>query len=422
MSRENSNIIVGVDVGTANVRTIIAQQARGEELPRVIGVSSIPSFGIRRGVITDVEDVAKAINESVEYAERMAGLEVRRAILNIGGCDIGFQGSKGVIAIGRADGEVIEDDINRVISEAQVIPLPMNREIVHVIAKKYRLDDQDNIKDPLGMKGVRLEVDALVIESSSTHVKNITKSTYQANVEIDDLVLEPLACAKAVLTKKQKELGVVLINIGGGTTSIAVYEEGDLVHTAILPVGAGHITNDIAIGLRTSIEVAEKVKLEYGSAISRDISKKEGIDLSQIDSQQEGVVSRHHVAEIIEARSEEIFALVQKELKQIGKAGLLPSGAVLVGGGAKLTHIADLAKEVLGLPVQIGFPQGFGGILDKVDDPSFATASGLVLWGLNQQTTVVNEGFMASKAMDLFSKGSGESVEKMREWLKKFLP
>lgn len=421
MSKENSNIIVGIDVGTSNIRTVIVQQSRGDELPRVIGVGCVPSFGIRRGVITDIEDVAKAINESVEYAERMAGVQVSRAIMNIGGCDIGFQNSKGVIAIGRADGEVAEDDINRVISEAQVIPLPMNREIVHVIAKKYRLDDLDNIKDPIGMKGVRLEVDALVIESSSTHVKNITKSTYQANVEIDDLVLEPLACAKSVLNKKQKELGVVLINIGGGTTSIAVYEEGDLIHTAILPVGAGHITNDIAIGLRTSIDVAEKVKLEYGSAISRDINKKEGIDLSKIDSQQEGVVSRHHVAEIIEARFEEIFTLVQKELKTIGKAGLLPSGAVLVGGGAKLTHACELAKDVLGLPVQVGFPQGFGGVLDKVDDPSYATAAGLILWG-QHQAPQANGAFAASKALDMFSKGTGDSVEKMRTWLKKFLP
>ena len=421
MSKDNNTIVVGIDIGTTNVRTIIAQQSRSDEMPRVIGVSSVPSFGIRRGVITDVEDVAKIVNESVEYAERMAGIQVKRAILNIGGCDIGFQQSKGVIAIGRADGEVCEDDINRVISEAQVIPIPMNREIVHVIARKYRLDDQDNIKDPLGMKGVRLEVDALVIESSSSHVKNISNSAYQASIEIDDLVLEPLACAKAVLSKKQKELGVVLINIGGGTTSLAVYEEGDLVHTVILPIGAGHITNDIAIGLRTSIEVAEKIKLEYGSAMPDDINKKEGIDLSQIDSQEEGVVSRYHVCEIIEARLEEILSLVQKELKAIGKAGLLPSGAVLVGGGAKLTHAADLAKEVLGLPIQIGFPQGFGGILDKVDDPSFATAAGLILWG-SQQSQPQTDGMLSSRAMEIFSKGTGDSVEKMRGWMKKFLP
>ncbi|NTW27385.1 MAG: cell division protein FtsA [Candidatus Moranbacteria bacterium] len=422
MARDNNSIVVGIDIGSINVRTIIAQQSRDEENPRVIGVGIVPSFGIRRGVITDVEDVIKTVNESVEKAERMAGVQVKRAIFNIGGGDIGFQSSKGVIAIGKADGEVMEDDINRVISEAQIISLPMNREIVHVLAKKYRLDDQDNIKDPLGMKGVRLEVDALVIESSSSHVKNISKCAYQSNIEIDDLVLEPLAAAKSVLSKKQKELGVVLINIGGGTTSLAVYEEGDLIHTAIIPVGAGHITNDIAIGLRTSIDVAEKIKLEYGSALSRDTNKKEGIDLSQIDSSEEGIVSRYHVAEIIEARFEEIFSLVQKELKLVGKAGLLPSGAVLVGGGAKMTHASDLAKEILGLPVQIGFPLGLGGMLDKVDDPSFATAAGLILWAENHQEVSSGEGFLNSKTVGMFKRGTGDGAKKASEWLKKFLP
>jgi cell division protein FtsA len=252
-------------------------------------------------------------------------------------------------------------------------------------------------------------------------VKNIGKCMYQANIEIDDLVLEPLAAAKSILTKKQKELGVVLVNIGGGTTSIAVYEEGDLLHTAVLSVGAGHITNDIAIGLRTSIDVAEKIKLEYGSALSEGIGKKEGIDLAQIDSQEEGVVSRHHVAEIIEARTEEIFSLVQKELKEIGKAGLLPAGAVLVGGGAKMTHVADLAKEILGLPIQIGFPQGFGGMMDKVDDPAFATVAGLILWR-QEQNTVLSDSLWNSKAFGLLSKGSGETANKVGGWLKKFLP
>lgn len=421
MSRDN-NIVVGIDIGSANVRLVVAEYLNGEQQPRIIGVSAMPSFGIRRGVITDIEDISKVVNDAAENAERMTGMQIKHAILNIGGSDIGFQNSKGVVAVGRADGEVTEDDINRVVGEAQIISLPMNKEIIHVIAKKYRLDDQDNIKDPLGMKGVRLEAEALVIESSSAHVKNISKCAYQANIEIDDLVLETLASAKAVLSKKQKELGVVLIDIGGGTTSIAVYEEGDLVHSAIIPVGAGHITNDIAIGLRTSIEVAEKIKLEYGSALARDIDKKEGIDLAKIDSQEEGVVSRQHVAEIIEARSEEIFALVQKELQTIGKAGLLPSGAVLVGGGAKMTHIGELAKEVLGLPVQIGFPIGLGGILDKVDDPSFATVAGLVLWGGQQQTVVVNDGFSKSRTMNLLARQTGDGVEKLKGWMNKFLP
>ena len=419
MARDNNTLIVGIDIGSVNIRTIIVQQSNNEQQPRIIGVGSAPSFGIRRGVITDVADVTKALVQSVESAERMAGVQVKSAVLNIGGSDIAFQNSKGVIAIGRADGEVAEDDINRVISEAQIISLPMNREIVHVIARKYRLDDQDNIKDPIGMKGVRLEVDTLVIESG---IKNISKCAYQANIEIDDLVLEPLASAKSVLNKKQKELGVVLINIGGGTTSVAVFEEGDLVHTAIIPVGAGHITNDIAIGLRTSIEVAEKIKLEYGSAIARDISKKEGIDLATIDSSEEGVISRHHVAEIIEARFEEVFSLVQKELKMIGKAGLLPSGAVLVGGGAKMTNATELAKEVLGLPVQIGFPAGFGGILDKVDDPSFATVAGLVLWNEQSSMPASREGFMSSMASHMLARQAGEGADKVKVWLKKFLP
>jgi cell division protein FtsA len=421
MAKDNGSIIAGIDIGSSNVRAIIARQIRGEQQPRIIGVSSLPSFGIRRGVIIDAEDVTKVVSQAVETAELMAGASMKRAVVNIGGCDIGFQNSKGVIAIGRADGEATEDDINRVIAEAQIVPLPMNREIVHIVARKYRLDDHDNIKDPLGMKGVRLEVDALVIESSSAQVKNINKCIQQANIEIDDLVLEPLAAAKAILSKKQKELGVVLIDIGSGTTSLAIYEESDLIHTAILPVGAGHITNDIAIGLRTSIDVAEKIKLEYGNATAEDVNKKEGIDLSHIDSQEEGVVSRHHVAEIIEARLEEIFDLVQKELKNIGKAGLLPAGAVLVGGGAKMTHVADLAKKILGLPVQIGFPIGFGGMLDKIDDPSFATVSGLVLWG-QEQGAAQGGGLLGGKTFGVFARETGDTLEKIKGLLKKFLP
>lgn len=421
MAKDSNSIIVGIDIGSSNVRTVIAGKPRSDEPPRIIGVSSTPSFGIRRGVIIDVEDVARAISKSVETAEHMSGFQVKKAVINIGGSDIGFQDSRGVVAVGRADGEVTEDDVNRVISEAQIISLPMNREIVHVIAKKYRLDDQENIKDPIGMKGVRLEADALVIESSSANVKNIGKCMYQTNIEIEDLVLEPLAAAKAILTKKQKELGVVLINMGGGTTSIAIYEEGDLVHTSVIPVGALHITNDIAIGLRTSIEVAEKVKLEFGCAMSKNVSKKDGVDLSKINSQEDGIVSRYHVAEIIEARLEEIFSMVQKELKSVGKAGLLPSGAVLVGGGAKLPHVSDLAKEILGLPIQTGFPQGFGGMMDRIDDPSFATVSGLILWG-QEQNISSHEGLWGSRAFNLLSRGSGDTADKVGGWIRKFLP
>ena len=415
------NIIAGIDIGSSNIRTVIAQQMQGEANLRVIGVGVVPSSGVRRGTIIDIEEAGRIINESLGLAERMAGIEVRKANVSIGGTEISLQMSKGVIAVGRADGEVVEDDINRVISEAQTIQLPMNKDIIHIIPKKYRLDDQDNIRNPLGMRGVRLEVEALIVQSSASHLKNLVKCLYQAGVEMEDIALEPLASAKSVLSKKQKELGVVVVNIGGGTTSLAVFEEGEILHTAILPIGAGHVTNDIAIGLRTSIEVAEKIKLEYGSAISENINAKEEIDISDFDSQEEGFVSRQHVVEIIEARLVEIFEMIQKELVNIGKAGLLPAGVILVGGGAKLPQIIDLAKEVLKLPIQIGFPSGFNGVLDKVDDPSFATVSGLLLWG-KDNTETVTEGLSSGKMLNKISKGTGDTVEKFWGWLRRFLP
>lgn len=420
MSR--NNVIAGIDIGSSNIRTVVAQEMRGEENLRIVGVGIVPSSGIRRGTIIDIDEASKAINESVEMAERMSGSEIRRAYVSIGGNDISLENSKGVVAIGRADGEVGEDDINRVISEAQAIPLPMNKDILHIIPKKYRLDDQDNIKNPLGMRGVRLEVEALVVESSAAHVKNLTKSLYQAGVEIEDIALEPLASAKAILTKKQRELGVVLVNIGGGTTSLAVFEEGEILHTAILPAGAGHITNDIAIGLRTSIDVAERIKLEYGTALCREVSQKEEIDISRFDSQEEGYVSRYHIAEIIEARMGEILELVQAELRKIGKDGLLPAGAVLVGGGSKLPGTNELAKEILKLPIQTGFPNGFTGILDKVDDPSFATAAGLLLWARDNYTAGSAGVTSGSAVLGPILKGAEHTVGIVRSWIGKFLP
>lgn len=412
-----SNIIVGIDIGSSNVRTVIAEDLSDMELPRVIGVGTAPSSGMRKGVIVDTEEAIKAINESLEKSERMAGVTVKEAAVSIGGAEVTFQNSKGVIAVGRADGEVTEDDLERVIKEAQNLAIPLNREIIHIIPKSYRLDDQDNIKDPLGMKGVRLELEALAIEISSPHIKSLIKCIEQSGVEVTDLILEPLASAKAILNNKQKELGVALVDIGGATTSLAVFEEGELLHAAILPIGSNHVTNDIAIGLRTSIEVAEKIKLEYGIADPDEVNRKEEIDLSKIDSSESGVVSRHHVAEIIQARIEEIFGMVNKELKIIGKVGLLPAGVVLTGGGAKLSQIAVLAKESLRLPIQIGFPIQLGGITDKVDDPSFATAVGLLLWEKEKKGV-----FKERKILGGLSQKTGGVAKKVHGWLEKFLP
>ena len=409
------NVIIGLDIGSSNIRAVIAQDFSEEETLRVVGAGTVASAGIRQGMVVDIEEAAKAVNNAIETAEKTARTSAETAVISVGGIGINLHESKGVVAVGRADGEVTDDDINRSIEAAQAISMPPNREIIHVISKNYRLDEQERIKDPLGMNGVRLESNTLIVEGSSSHIKNLTKCVHQAGIKIDDMILGSLAAAKAVLNKKQKELGVVFIDIGGGTTSLAVFEEGELAHVSVIPVGASHITNDIAIGLRTSIETAEKVKLKYGSIFPEEIGKKEEIDLFKLDSQEEGTVLRRHVAEIIEARMEEIFDLVNKELKSIGKAGLLPAGAVITGGGAKLPQMVEFAKESLGLPAQIGFPARLGGILDKVDDPSFATAIGLILWEKEQNFSKAGNFSMVKINM--------ENVKgKVMKWIEKFLP
>jgi cell division protein FtsA len=280
------------------------------------------------------------------------------------------------------------------------------------------VDGQVGIKDPVGMTGIRLEVDSQIIEASIPFIKNLTKCVMQAGIDIDDLVLAPMAAAQAVLTRRQKELGVVLIELGGGTTGLIVFEESELLHSTILPIGSDHITNDIAIGLRTAVDVADTVKLEYGVATAQSIKKDEEINLSKIQKNEEGRVSRHHLAEIVQARLEEIFEMVNKELKTIGRDGQLPAGAILTGGGSKMSGVVDLAKKELRLPVQIGFPMNISTIIDRVDDPAYATAVGLILWA--NEYLVSGQGRGVSK----FARKVLEtaSIEKMRKFFKQFLP
>lgn len=412
---------VGLDIGSAEVRAVIAQEISSEEPLRVIGVGAAPSFGMRRGVVVDTDSVAKACNSALEQAERMAGHPAESLVASVSGTEITCQNALGVIAVGRADGEVAEDDVARVLEEVQArLMMPLNREIIHVIPKDYRLDDQKNIKDPIGMRGVRLEMNALVISGSTSHMKNISRSLETAGTSAESFVVEPLASAEAVLSAKQKELGTVLINIGGSMTSIAVFEDGDLLHLSVFPVGSGHITNDIAIGLRTSIEVAEAVKLQFGSALPDEINKKEEIDLSVFDSQEQVLVSRRHVAEIIEARLEEILTFVNGELKTIGREGLLPGGAVLAGGGALLPGAVDLTKTILRLPVQIGYPKSLGGILDQVDTPQFATVVGLLL--LAQSNHSSKHAFSGNRLLSVVPEGLHDTMKKIKRWSKQFLP
>lgn len=412
---------VGLDIGSAAVRAVIAQEMPGEETLRVVGVGSTPSLGMRKGTVVDVETVAKCVNTALEAAERMAGHAAEEVTVSVSGVELGCQNALGVVAVGRADGEVTADDMERALAEVQArLTMPLNREILHVVPKDYRLDDQKNIRDPLGMRGVRLELNAMVISASASHLKNLTRSLDQAGTRAAHQVAEPLAAADAVLTPKQKDLGTVLVNIGGSTTSLAVYEDGDLLHLAVLPVGSSHITNDIAIGLRSSIEVAEAVKLQYGSARSEEISKKETIDLSLFDSQEDAVISRYHVAEIIEARLEEILGMVNDELKNIGREGLLPGGAVLTGGGALLPGAVEFAKSILRLPVHLGYPQSLGGILDEVDSPQFATVIGLLLYA--RDFGPGERSFSPMKMFSVLPEGMQGVAAKIKRFSDKFLP
>ena len=412
-----SSCVVGLDIGSGTIRTVIAVPGKDRDIPRVVGVGSMPSSGVRRGSVVDMEGAIRALLESISRAEGMAGFAVDHAVVALGGHEVFFRETSGVVAVGKADGEVLEDDVNRVLEQARnSATLSSNQEILHIIPKQYRLDDEKNIKDPLGMSGVRLEVAALIIGDASQHTKNISRVLEQANVSLEQFVVAPLAASEAVLGARERELGVALIDIGANTTSLAVFEESDLLHVKILPIGSGHITNDIAIGLRTSIDVAEEVKLRYGSAIPGDIDHREDIDLSEINSAEDGAVSRRHVAEIIEARVEELFHYVDEELKAIGRSGLLPAGIVLTGGGSKLPGLVDLAKETLRLPAKIGYPKPLGGVLDRVDDPEFATAIGLILWA----EANVDHASAHSSWTTVF--GSHGAVRWVKKFFGKFLP
>lgn len=416
-----NNIITSIDLGSSLVRCVIADVAEDGQL-RILGAGTVEANGMRRGAVVDIADAAEAISMAVEKAELMSDTQISSAIVSIGGAGLTIESTKGVIAIGRADGEVTEDDVSRVINAAQAISIPANREIIHVIPRSFRLDDQKNINDPIGLQGVRLEVDAVVVEAPGNHVKNLTQAMERADIAIEDFIIEPLAAAESVLTKKQKELGVVLVNLGASTTSLAVFEEGELVYTAIIPVGSDFITNDIAIGLRTSIDTAERVKFEYGSAIFDKANQQGQIDLSQIDPREEGGVLHSHVIEIIDARLDEIFELVRKELQKIGKDQLLPAGAILAGGGANLPGVVEFAKRKLRLPIQIGRPENLLGVMDKVDDPSYATVVGLVLWAMDDANYHNGGNSFSSGIMGTVSGGAEQSVKKMRSWFGKFLP
>jgi len=373
--QEGSTYAVGIDVGTTTVRTVVAHIDGSTGVPTIVGVAQVPNSGMRKGVVVNLNGPAQAIDDALGEAERMSGYQVDAATISVNGAHILSTHADGMVAVGASDHEITRDDLARIEEVATLGKIPANREILDVIPHAYKLDGQDNIKDPLGMTGTRLEIDAHVISALTPYLVNIQKAAETAKVHPNAIVPAGVAAARAVLGEQQLENGVAVIDMGGATTSIAIYEEGDLQYTSVIPIGGVNITNDLAIGLKTDPEVAEKIKLEHASAVIR----KEDSGVSLKHDGEVLTFKTSEIDEIVEARLEEIFEAIQLQLKKAGRAGKLPSGVVLTGGGAQLKHVVEYAKQYLGLAARIGKPTGYGGVADDIEKPSFATAIGLML-------------------------------------------
>jgi len=406
-------MIVGIDVGTTKICTLVGQAGDNGVL-RVVGVGVAPSRGLKKGVITDIGEAARAIGESIRRAEQVSGQTISEAYVSVGGGHIASQNSRGFVAIGKGDRPVDRDDVDRVMEAAQAIAVPHNRRIIHSIPREFAIDGQSGIRNPLGLMGFRLEVESHIVTGASTAIQNLVRCLELNNVDVVNLVLQPLASAAAVLTEEEKDLGVALVDMGGGTTDIAIFVEGSIWETLVLPVGGNHITNDIAFGLRTPTSVAEETKVRYGHASAAAVDRDEVLEIATFGDDRLATISRHQLCEIVAARVEELFEIISREIRRSGFDGLLPAGVVITGGTANLAGIRETAATVTQLPVRAGAPRRLHGLVETISSPAYATGVGLLLWGLNEQRAI------AEAKPGTGPKGSW--YERLREWIKVFLP
>lgn len=384
-----SKFITGLDIGTSSIKVAVAENRGGR--PALKAVFKEPSAGVRKGVIVDLGETASAVSKALNEVKKIARGALKCIYVNIGTHQVKSQISRGIIAVSRADNEIYKDDILRSEKASQAVNLLPNRMIIHNVTREFIVDGVGDIVDPLGLTGNRLEVSSVIVDAFSPHVKSVMRATEMSGGRIGGMVLGVLAGSRAVLTKKQKDLGVVFIDIGAGTTGMAVYEENKLLSVSVFPVGAGNVTNDIAVGLRIPVDAAEEIKLNYGYALAKEVNSRESIDVMKFSQEGKGMVSRRFLSEIIELRLAEIMELVNNELRLLGKSGGLPGGAVLTGGGAKIPGINELAKEVLKLSSQIGvssgeeWSEGTAAFSDSFEDPEFVNALGLIIWGAEKE-------------------------------------
>jgi len=407
-SRRGDNLIVGLDIGTTKICAIIGNLT--EDGLDIVGIGSSPSKGLRKGMVINIDSTVEAIQKSIREAELMAGCEIKSVFAGIAGGHIKGFNSQGVIAI--KNREVTSDDVRRVIDAAKAIAIPMDREVIHILPQEFIIDDQDGIKEPLGMSGVRLEAKVHIVTGAIASAQNIVKSCQRAGCDVADIVLEQLASAEAVLSADEKELGVAMIDIGGGTTDIAIFVDGAIKHTAVLSLGGNHLTNDIAVGLRTPVGEAEKIKQQYGCCLTSMVGKDETIEVPSVGGREPRILSRQLLAEILEPRVEEIFTLVNREIVRSGFADLIASGVVITGGTCILPGMPELAEQVFNLPVRRGLPRDIGGLSDVVNSPVYATGVGLVRYGSkNLQTKNFSIG-----QENVFDK----IFRRMKEWFGEF--
>lgn len=440
MNDAKSKIVVGIDIGTAKIVTIIAKI---DSAVNILGVSEVKSSGIKKGQIVDIDDAVSAINASLEGAERMAGYSAAHVVASVGGNHIESMNSTGVVAVSAPEGEITTNDLTRVIDAAKAISMPSSREIIHVLPRNYTVDGQEGIKDPIGMTGVRLEVDTHIITANATSLRNLEKALSEVGVDLDAVVFSGYASSLSVLSDTEKELGIVLVDIGAGTTDISIYVDGSVSHSSVLPIGARHITNDLAIGLRISLESAEKIKLYLSqSAVGRRIirpgevseeepmhrntreseAKHDEVDISHLQLPEDlRKISRKTLVEgIIRPRLNEIFTMIGMELKKSGYGGHTPAGVVITGGGAQTVGLTEAAKRMLAMPVRVGAPTGMKGIIDEVQDSAFASVIGLAMYGAQSEAKASGSfGFSMPGMPSMKNMGS---IKKIIDFLKSFIP
>jgi cell division protein FtsA len=377
----NGNIIVGLDIGTTKICAVVGEVA-GEKI-NVVGIGTHPSIGLRKGVVVNIESTVESIQKAIEEAELMAGCEISSVYAGIAGGHITGFNSRGIVAI--KGPEVTQQDVDRVIDAARAVAIPMDREVIHVIPQDFMIDEQGGIQNPVGMSGVRLEAKIHIVTGAVTSAHNIVKCANRSGLDVCDIVLEPLASGEAVLTDEEKDLGTALMDLGGGTTDLAIFSGKHIKHTFVLALGGNNLTNDISIGLRASMADAEKIKKKYGTCISQNISGDETIEVPGMGGRKPRKLQRQILGEILEPRMEEIFTLIKREVFRAGMENIITSGIVLTGGSSLLEGVTDIAESVFELPTRLGTPRGISGLTDVVNNPMYATAVGLVLYGARNQ-------------------------------------